>query len=400
MVHTMPLVTIRPGHVQPVHFGHPWVFQQAVLSVEGGALPGDDVRVVDPQGNLLGHGLYSPRSAIAVRLYTREDRPVDAALLRARIERAAARRRDLGLPGPATSAYRLVHGEGDELPGLIVDVLGDVVAVQLNTVGIKRREGVVFDELERLLRPRAILDRTSPGVGKLEGFEPGSGIARGDDKLDALRFEERGVAYEIPLEVGQKTGFYVDQRELRARVGELAAGKRVLDAYAFVGSFGLAAARGGAAHVISVDESAIAMETAAILARSNGLADRIEQRRQDALGAMEDVSREGGVDLVVCDPPKLAPSRAARRDALGAYRKVARSACRATKPGGLLVFCSCSGAVGHDDLVRALAMGARDVRMNAFVLERHVQAPDHPVPAAFPEGLYLKSVIARIEALG
>lgn len=396
----MPLVTIRPGHVQPVHFGHPWVFQQAVLGVQGGALPGDEVRVVDPQGNLLGHGLYSPRSAIAVRLYTRDDRPVDAALLRSRIERAADRRRELDLPSPDTSAYRLVHGEGDELPGLIVDVLGDVVAVQLNTVGIKRREGVIFDEIERLLKPRAIVDRTSQGIGKLEGFEPGSGVVRGDARLDALRFVERGIRYEIPLEVGQKTGFYMDQRELRSRVAQLARGRRVLDAYAFVGSFGLAAARGGASHVVSVDESAIAVETGAVIARQNGLSERMEHRKQDALTAMEEVSREGGVDLVVCDPPKLAPSRAARRDALGAYRRVARSACRATRPGGLLVFCSCSGAVNHDELVRALAMGARDVRMNAFILERHVQAPDHPVPAAFPEGLYLKSVIARVEALG
>jgi 23S rRNA (cytosine1962-C5)-methyltransferase len=335
-----------------------------------------------------------------VRLYTRDDRPVDAALLRARIDRAADRRRELDLPGVDTTAYRLVHGEGDELPGLIIDVLGDVVAVQLNTVGIKRREGVIFDEIERLLHPRAILDRTSAGIGKLEGFEPGSGVVRGDARLDALRFVERGIRYEIPLEVGQKTGFYMDQRELRGRVGALAKGRRVLDAYAFVGSFGLAAARGGAKHVVSVDESAIAIETGAVIARQNGLSERMEHRKQDALAAMEQASREGGVDLVVCDPPKLAPSRAARRDALGAYRKVARSACRATRPGGLLVFCSCSGAVNHDELVRALAMGARDVRMNAFILERHVQAPDHPVPAAFPEGLYLKSVIARIEALG
>jgi 23S rRNA (cytosine1962-C5)-methyltransferase len=400
----MPTVTLKPGHVRPVWSGHPWVFAQAVARIEGGAVAGDEVTVVDPHGSVLGRGLYTPRSAIPVRMFTRDDSPIDGALLRRRVERAAAHRHELGLPGHAagheTDAYRLVHAEGDGLPGLTVDVFGDVAVVQLNTIGVKQREGVIFDALHAVIPGlRAIVDRTPPSQAKMEGFEPSAGVVRGDAALDALRFSERGLRYSIPLALGQKTGFYLDQRALRARVEQLARGKRVLDAYAFVGTFSLAAARGGAAEVVAVDESPIAVEVGAEQARANGLADRIRFIREDARRALQDASREGGFDLVVCDPPKLAPTRGAKEGALAAYKSLASAACRAVKPGGLLVFCSCSSAVGLDDLTRALALGARDARMTAAVFDRHFQGGDHPVPASFPEGLYLKCLIARVDTL-
>jgi 23S rRNA (cytosine1962-C5)-methyltransferase len=400
----MPTVTLKPGHVRPVWAGHPWVFAQAVLRVEGGAVAGDEVTVVDPRGAVLGRGLYAPKSAIMVRLFTRDDStPIDGALFRRRIERAIAHRRDIGLPaktlGHETDAYRLVHAEGDDLPGLIVDVFGDVLVVQMNTAGVKRREGLVFEALTAALAPRAIIDRTPAGAAKMEGFEPGSGVVRGDPAVDRLSFSERGFSYEVPLSLGHKTGFYLDQRLLRTRIEQLSQGRRVLDAFSFIGTFSLAAARGGASKVLAVDESAIALEVGAECARANGLAERIEFVRRDARKALQEASLEGGYDLVLCDPPKLAPTRGAKDGALAGYRFIAAAACRATRPGGLLVFCSCSSAVAMDDLVRALALGARDARMRAVVIERHFQGADHPVPAAFPEGLYLKSVIARVEAM-
>ncbi|HVY49666.1 MAG TPA: class I SAM-dependent methyltransferase, partial [Minicystis sp.] len=232
-----------------------------------------------------------------------------------------------------------------------------------------------------------------------EGFEPGAGVVRGDATLDALRFKERGLSFEIPLALGQKTGFYLDQRALRARIEQLARGRRVLDAFTFVGTFALAAARGGAKEVVAIDENPLALEVAATCARDNGLESSVRFVREDAKKALQDAGRAGGFDLVICDPPKLAPSRASKDGALGAYRSLAAAGCRATRPGGLLVLCSCSSAVGLDDLTRALALGARESRVEATVFDRHFQAGDHPVPAAFPEGLYLKSVIARVEAL-
>lgn len=400
----MAVVTLKAGHVRPVWSGHPWVFAQAVQRVEGGAAPGDEVLVVDPQGNALGRGLYSPRSAIAVRLFTRDpELHVDGALLRKRLERAKERRVGLGLPneepGRETTAYRLVHAEGDGLPGLIVDVYGDFVSVQLNTIGMKRREGLVFELLHELLRPRAILDRTPVEAGRLEGFEPGQGIVRGDASVTELHFMDRGFRFVVPLSLGQKTGYYLDQRPLRERVEELSKGKRVLDAFSFIGTFSLAAARGGAWEVVAVDQNALALSVGAECARSNGLAERIQFVRSDAKAALDHAAQKGAFDLVICDPPKLAPTRANKETALGGYRRLAAAGCRATKPGGTLVLCSCSSAVGVEDLVRALALGARDANMQAVVSERFVQGADHPVPSAFPEGLYLKSVVAWVDTL-
>ncbi len=399
----MARVTLKAGHVRPVFFGHPWVFQQAVERVEGGAAPGDEVQVVDPQGHLLGTGLYSPKSAIAVRMFTRDTTHVDGALILERIRRAKQRREELGLPnqtpGRLTNGYRLVHGEGDDLPGLIIDLFGDIAAVQLNTIGMKRREGLVFEALHELFAPRAILDRTPESVQRLEGFEPGSGVVRGDVAIDSLRFSERGFAYQVPLTIGQKTGFYFDQRTVRGRVEELARGKTVLDTYSFVGAFALAAARGGAKRVRAVDQSAQAVTIGAEIARANQLDSHIEFVKEDAARALTEASNHGGFGLVICDPPKLAPSRANKDVALNAYRKIAKAGCRATTPSGILLLCSCSSAVSMDDLTRALALGAADARTRATVFERHIQGPDHPIPAAFPEGLYLKSVFCHVDPL-
>jgi 23S rRNA (cytosine1962-C5)-methyltransferase len=392
-----PTVRLKPGHVQPVWMGHPWVYAQAIDRVEGGATAGDEVRVVDPRGNVLGRGFYSPGSAIPVRLLIRDETTrLDAAFFRTRIERALRLRGSLGLPNSQTSGFRLVHAEGDGLPGLVVDRYADVLAVQLGTIGLKLREAEVFDALWSLAAPRAILDRTSAQTAKAEKFAPGSGVVRGPPDLASLDFLERQLRFHIPLELGQKTGFYFDQRQLRARVEQLAHGRKVLDAYAFIGAFAMAAARGGATEVVAVDESALAVEIGAECARDNGLSDRIRFEKRDARHALAEA--HGAYDLVIADPPRLAPTRGAREQALIAYAKLAENACRATRPGGFLVFCSCSAAVDLTALTRALAQGATRANVQATVLERWFQGADHPVPSAFGEGLYLKALIAHIEA--
>jgi 23S rRNA (cytosine1962-C5)-methyltransferase len=390
-------VRLKPGHVQPVWLGHPWVYAQAVDRVEGGATAGDEVSVVDPRGNLLGRGFFSPGSAIPVRLLTRDaETRLDAAFFRGRIEKAVALRASLGLPSEHTDGFRLIHAEGDGLPGLVVDRYGDALAVQLGTIGMKQREALVYEALQGTVAPRAIVDRTSAQTAKIERFEPASGVVRGDDRLRTLELVERGLRFRIPLELGQKTGFYFDQRALRGRVEQLAHGKRVLDTYAFVGAFALAAARGGAREVVAVDESALAVEVGAECAAANGLADRVRFAKEDARRALADA--KGAFDLVIADPPRLAPTRGARDQALVAYARLAENACRATAPGGLVVLCSCSAAVDLLALTRALAQGATRANVTATVLERWFQGADHPVPAAFGEGLYLKALIARVDA--
>ncbi len=391
----MLTIRLKPGHVQPVWTGHPWVYAQAIDAVDRGATAGDEVSVIDPRGNLLGRGFYSPGSAIPVRLLVRDaTTQIDAAFFRARFEQAQALRASLGLPSDDTTGLRFVHAEGDGLPGLIVDRYGDVVAVQFGTVGMKRREAVVFEALSAVLSPRSIVDRTSHQTAKMEGFEPASGIVQGE-RIAALEVVERGLRFRIPLELGQKTGFYFDQRPLRARVEQLARGKRVFDTYAFVGSFAIAAARGGAREVVAIDESAAAIEVGAECAAMNGVADKVRFVKEDARRALADA--HASFDLVIADPPRLAPTRGAREQALLAYTKLAENACRAVRPGGLLVLCSCSAAVDLVALTRALATGATRASVQATVLERWFQGPDHPVPAAFGEGLYLKALIARIE---
>ncbi len=391
------LVHIKPGHVQPVWAGHPWIYAQAVDHVEGGPQAGDEVGVVDPRGNFLGRGFYSPGSAIPVRLLARDRQTrLDASFFLSRIERAVALRAPLGLPGEKTTGYRVVHAEGDGLPGLIVDRYGDVLAVQLGTIGMKRRELLVQEALWEVFRPRAIVDRTSAQTAKAEGFEAASGVVRGDPGVKTLEFRERDLVFRLPIDLGQKTGFYFDQRTLRDRVEQLAGGKRVLDAYSYVGAFALAAARGGAREVLAVDESALAVEVGAECALANGVADRVKFAKEDARRALAEA--RGTFDMVIVDPPRLAPTRGAREGALVAYAKLAENACRATRPGGLAIVCSCSAAVDLNALTRALAQGATRANVQATVLERWFQGPDHLVPAAFAEGLYLKAVIARIDA--
>lgn len=392
----MATVRLKPGHVQPIWAGHPWVYAQAIERVEGGAVRGDEVRVVDPRGNFLGRGFYSPGSAIPVRLLVRDETTaIDTAFFRTRLERAVAARAALDLgTSDETTGYRVVHAEGDGLPGLVVDRVGDVVVVQILTFGMKQREAMVLEAIHHVLAPRAIVDRTPASTAKTEQFEPGSGVVRGGD-VKELSFSERGVRWTIPLELGQKTGFYFDQRELRAKVDRLVKGKRVLDAYAFTGAFGLSAARAGASEVVCVDESALAIEVGAENARANGVADKISFQRGDARKIMQDA--HASFDLAVVDPPRFAPKRGAREQALVMYSKLAELGCRAVKPGGMLVLCSCSAAVDVAALTRALANGAVRANVSPFVVDRGFQGPDHPVHAAFPEGLYLKAVIARVD---
>jgi 23S rRNA (cytosine1962-C5)-methyltransferase len=392
----MSIVRLKPGHVQPVWMGHPWVYAQAIERIEGSATAGDEVSVVDPRGNFLGRGFYSPRSAIPVRLLVRDETTrLDAAFFHSRIERAIALRASLGLPSADTNGFRLVHAEGDGLPGLIVDRYGDVLAVQLGTIGMKQREALVHEALMALIAPRAIIERTSTQAAKMEGFDPSSGIVRGEP-VSVLEIVERGLKFRIPLDLGQKTGFYFDQRSLRTRVEQLAQGRsRVLDAYAFVGAFAIAAARGGAREVLAVDESARAVEVGAECAAANGVGDRVRFAKEDARRTL--ASAKGSFDMVIVDPPKLAPTRGAREQALVAYARLAENACRATVAGGIVVLCSCSAAIDLASLTRAFAAGATRAGVLPTVLERWFQGADHPVPAAFAEGLYLKALVVRVE---
>lgn len=396
----MAKIRLHPGRVQPVWAGHPWVFAQAVADVEGAPAPGDVVSVLDPRGNVLGKGFYSPRSAIPVRLLTRSpDQEVDTAFLTLRIEQAIARRRRvLGFPSSETDGFRLVHSEGDGLPGLVVDVYGQTAVVQFGTFGMKRREQEIVGALSRLTGAHTILEVPNLRAQKLEGFDGEGGVLRGDEALQALRFRERDIAWEVPTAVAQKTGFYFDQRENRAFVERHARDRRVLDLFTYVGGFAMAAARGGARSVLAVDRSSPALAAAAGALRHVGLESGVELLTADVKRLLPELSAQHRrFDLVVCDPPKLAPTRRHVDAARRAYRALNAAALKVVEPGGWLVTCSCSAAFRQDDFVRTLGMAARDARREVTIVDVRGQAPDHPVPAGFPEGRYLECVVAEVQ---
>ncbi len=392
----MSRVILRAGRVQPVWAGHPWVFAQAVQRVDGAPAPGDVVEVLDPKGKHLGRGFWSPGSSIPVRIITRrEDQSLDEACLAHRIEAAAAHRRELGLPGEATDGYRLIHAEGDGLPGLIVDVFGDVAVIQLLTIGMKRREGAIFGAVARTTGARTLVEVPGGRAQKREGIEVEPRVVRGPD-VDELRFSERGIEYAIPTSLTQKTGFYFDQRDNRALVEKLARGKRVLDLYSYVGAFSMAAARGGAREALAFDSSAAVIAQGASIAHANGLGDRVRFARGDVRHVLGKLLEERErFDLVIVDPPKLAPTVRHLARAQTAYRRLNARALEVLERGGILVSCSCSGALRADDLLRTLSLAARDAARDVTLLHMGQQGLDHPTPAAFPEGRYLKCAVLR-----
>lgn len=391
------MITLQRGRVQPVWAGHPWVFAQAIERIDGAPSAGDVVDVVDPEGRFLGRGYYSPTSAIPVRIATRDrSDPLDGASLGRKLDRAAAFRGRLGLPSSGTTGYRLVNAEGDGLPGLVVDVFGSVAVVQFLTVGMKRREDDVVAHVARVTGAATIVEAPGGKAAAREGLASEARVVRGPDP-SAIAFFERGMSFELEPAISQKTGFYFDQRENRAFVEEVCQGARVLDLYAFVGAFGLFAARGGASAVVCVDSSASAVAQAARHVHRQGLADRVRCERVDVRRFLHDAQRRHErFDVVVVDPPKLAPSIRHLDRARSAYRKLNTECVRVTATEGLLVSCSCSGAMEPDDFVRTVTLGARDAGADLVLVRLSGQAVDHPSPAAFPEGRYLKCAVFRV----
>jgi 23S rRNA (cytosine1962-C5)-methyltransferase len=390
-------ITLKKGKLQAIWAGHPWVFAQGIANVQGAPSAGDPVVVEDPEGRFIGRGFWSPNSAIPVRIASRDPaEQLDSAWLGRAFDRAAALRKQFELPSGATTGYRLIHSEGDGLPGLVVDVLGQTASVQLLTLGMKLREQEIYGHIARITGAKTIVEIASERAQEREGFTATTGIVRGIEP-SSISFFERGMGFELDPKVSQKTGFYFDQRENRAWVEKLAHGRRVLDLYCFVGSFSLFAARGGAEHVVAVDSSPVAIAMAASNAHRIGVADRITFERADCRVRMQElIAKKEKFDLVVLDPPKLAPSIKNLERARSAYRKLNADAARLVERGGILVSCSCSAAMTHDDLLRTAAMGASDAKRELTLLHSGQQGPDHPAPAAFSEGRYLKALFFRV----
>jgi len=391
-------VVVKPGRARPFFGRHPWVLDSAVLSVDGSPADGDVVDLVTHDRTFIARGLWNSASRLRVRLYAFDAATrLDAALWRKRIESAVALRRSLGLDD-REGAARIVNSEGDDLSGLIVDRYGDYLAVQVTALAMAGRLEAVCDALESVLRPRGILLRGAErGLSKLEGLHLADRLVRGTAPSGPVFVSEHGLRFGVDLTEGQKTGYYLDQRENRQAAARHARGRRVLDMFCYSGGFAVACAvSGGARSVLAVDSSAKAAALAKANAELNGAA-AVAVETADAFEKLDALAAAGErFEMVILDPPKFARSRASLDDALRAYHRINRVAVGLLEPGGILVTCSCSGSVSRDDFLEMLSGVAQRSGRPIQLLEIRGAAPDHPVSASCLEGEYLKCVIARV----
>ena len=394
----MATLHLKSGRDRSLQRRHPWVFSGAVRAVEGDPVPGGTVDVRSAGGQVLGRAAWSPASQIRARMWSfdpHED--IDPDFFRARLTDAVAARGLLGLEPDRTGACRLVHGESDGLPGLVVDRYGEVLVAQLLTAGTEHWRETIADALVEVTGLDTIFERSDAEVRKLEGLEERAGPLRGAAPA-GVTIVEHGLRYAVDPAGGHKTGFYLDQRDNRLHLRGLAAGRDVLDCFSFTGGFALNALVGGAAAVLALDSSADALAAARRNAQLNDLDDgRFDTLEGDAFALLRRFrDSRRSFDLIVLDPPKFAPTVARVDKATRAYKDVNLLALKLLRPGGLLFTFSCSGGVDAALFQKIVAGAALDAGVDATILGSLTQAGDHPVSLAFPEGAYLKGLLCRV----
>ena len=391
-------VLVKAKRARPFFGRHPWVLDTAIERVEGTPADGDVVDLATHEGRFIARGIWNASSRLRVRLYAFDSGvPLDAPFWRSRIETAVALRRSLGLDDRAGAA-RLINSEGDDLSGLIVDRYGDHLAVQATSLAMAGRIDAICDALEEAVNPAGILLRGADrGLSKLEGLHLPDRVIRGTAPDGPVFIREGNLSWGVDLTEGQKTGFYLDQRENRRAAALLARDRRVLDLFCYSGGFAVTCAVTGAARsVLAVDGSAKATALARANADFNGAAN-VTVETADAFARIDSLAAAGEkFGMVILDPPKFARSRGAIEEALRAYHRINRVAVDLLEPGGILVTCSCSGSVSRDDFLEMLSVVAQRSGRQIAMLECRGAAPDHPVSASCLEGEYLKCVIARV----
>lgn len=394
----MPSVILKPGREKSVQRHHPWIFSGAIARVEGDPQPGETVVVRAADGTPLASGAYSPQSQIAVRAWTFDPTgTVDPAFLRSRLERAFALRHS-SFNIRHSNAYRLVNAESDGLPGLIVDRYGDYLVCQFLTAGAEFWKREIVTLLADLHPYTGIYERSDVEVREKEGLALATGVLAGSPPPDELEIEEYACRFVVDVRHGHKTGFYLDQRDNRVLMAEYAAGREVLNGFAYTGAFGIWALKGGAARVVNVESSASVLELARRNIELNSLdGDKVENVVGDVFQVLRyyrDARRQ--FDLIVLDPPKFAESRSQVERATRGYKDINLLAFKLLRPGGLLFTFSCSGLIAPDLFQSVVAGAALDAGRDAQILQRLTQAPDHPVALNFPEGEYLKGLVCRV----
>ena len=390
----MKEVFLKKDKERSVSRKHPWIYSGAVGRCPDLPENGECVRVLDLRGNFLAYASWSNTSSIALRIWSfQETEPVDKAFFEQKIRQAYELRKII-FHGTLPEAYRLIHGESDHLPGVIVDVYKEYAVLALSTAGVDRcREWIAASLFP--YAPGGIYERSDVDSRAREGLECVCGVLRGDPVPEKILFREGDLLFNCHPVTGHKTGFYLDQRENRALLQrETVSGCSVLNCFSYTGGFGLAALAGGAQNVINVDSSAPALALAEEHARINGFTQ--EQFRTECADVFQYLRkcRDAGksFDMIVLDPPKLAESFAHREKAARAYKDLNLLGMKLLKKGGKLFTFSCSGAMEDDLFGKVIASAAQDANADFRIVRRMIQGPDHPVSSRFPEGHYLKGI--------
>ena len=384
---------LKTGREKSLLRRHPWIYATAVDRVSGRPGAGDTVRVVGADGRFLAWAAYAPDSLLRARAWTFDEAETpDGAMIAARVAEAVARRAPLAAE---SDALRLVFGEADRLPGLVVDRYRDQLVVQCLAAGVEHWRETIVDALVAATGCDAVYERSDAAAREREGLAPREGPLRGGVP-EPVPVVEHGVRYRVDVVGGHKTGFYIDQRDNRALVAAHAAGRRVLNCFCYTGGFTLAARAGGATEAISIDSSAEALAMAADNERLNGFDAPSTWMQANVFDALKRFAAEGRTfDLIVLDPPKFAPSAHHVDRAARAYKEINLKALRLLSPGGLLFTFSCSGAIGVDLFQKIVAGAVFDAGGEAQMLRRLAAGLDHPMSMTHPEGEYLKGLMLR-----
>ena len=391
-------VILKKGKEKAALQRHPWIFSGALDKVKGSPVNGEVVRVLAADKEFLAYGYFNEKSRVAVRMLEwDESKTIDRDWYAAKINAAIAARAHVRRNGD-TNTCRLVFSEADFLPGLIVDQYADFLSLQILSAGIEQAKAEIIDILREALQPKGIFDKSDATARGHEDLEVANGLLWGENPPEFLEVKENGILYHINIAGGQKSGFYCDQRDNRQILAAYTAGKTVLDCFSYSGGFSLNSLAAGAAHVTSVDSSALALETLQQNIDLNGFdksrSTVIQSDVNKQLRALKEEGRK--FDVIVLDPPKYAPSRSALDRAARAYKDLNRHGMGLLESGGLLATFSCSGAVDIETFKQIIAWAALDAGKEVQIVKQFSQPEDHPVRISFPEGEYLKGLLLRV----
>ena len=388
---------LKKGREKPLKHKHPWIFSGAVERVEGDPAPGETVEIRSFGGEFLAQGAYSPESQIQARVWSwLQDQDVSADFFRSKIKQAIQYREQIEYDYPMK---RLIHAESDGLPGLVVDQYGEVLVLQLLSVGSDLWRDDLIQILAEETGAKSIYERSNVEVRKLEGLKPRTGLLFGQEIEELLHIEQGGLQYWIDIQKGHKTGYYLDQRVNREIVGELCSGLNVLDCFCYSGGFSIQALKNGAESVTLVDESEGALKLAEKHILSNQLpVERMTTQKGDVFEVLRKFRDQAkSFDVIILDPPKFAPTASFASRAARGYKDINLLAFKLLKPGGLLATFSCSGGISREFFLRILSGAALDAGVNARIQLHMGQSADHSINLSFPEGTYLKGYGIRVD---